>query len=211
MEKKKELSANSHFSQFHLLLLLVSDPLHLPGLLSPSSSASSSSLASPAHLISPARTAPCTEPTSSCTYESRENVKKKEVQQRPRFSSRRLFLQTNNDAVQAYQDVFRCVFCFFSLFLGRCKLTDLADGAVKRAIGKVTAGELERVFCCCRRWRCWIALVGRRSSSSSSSHPPIPSFLFFIPLFPVGNIPYGMTEEMLADLFAEVGPVKTSR
>jgi len=27
----------------------------------------------------------------------------------------------------------------------------------------------------------------------------------------VGNIPYGMSEEMLADLFAEVGPVKTSR
>ena len=27
----------------------------------------------------------------------------------------------------------------------------------------------------------------------------------------VGNIPYGMTEEMLAALFAEVGPVKTSR
>jgi hypothetical protein len=27
----------------------------------------------------------------------------------------------------------------------------------------------------------------------------------------VGNVPYNMTEEMLAELFAEVGPVKASR
>ena len=45
-------------------------------------------------------------------------------------------------------------------------------------------------------------------------HLTLPSLLSaplsFLSL-PVGNIPYGITEEMLADLFAEVGPVKTSR
>ena len=163
-------------------------------------------LASPAHQIRASRTASCTE--ASC----KERASSLPAEPSKRFRRKNggfLFLSDRN-AVKAHEDVFRCV--TFPLFW--CKLGAKARFCSSREKTDRRSGST-------RRWReSW----NSRGFSFFSSVGVVDLCLSFSPRFhvlslpppslapsPVGNIPYGMSEEMLADLFAEVGPVKTSR
>lgn len=80
-------------------------------------------------------------------------------------------------------------------------------GAGSPSVRGLVAGAVGITGCACKHDRKPPPPLARFARISLS----LPLSSLSLPPSSVGNLPFGMTEEMLAETFSEVGPVKSSR